>query len=366
MMKIWIAGVIVLAIVVGLIFGLLLGMTLPGPTDSPAPPDTVHLAAPEQDDYVIMVAEAYAAERDLKLAQDRLARLKDNAIAARVERLALTYVPQRDQIATNLALLAVALGSRNRILVGLSAGPTPPAPRTAASSRTQSLNVAFAETAAPTSTATPRPTRTIWYKVITNTFTPTSPPTDTPIFTRTPTFTRVPSRTPLPTATATPLPTDTPRPPPPTIFEPGLDQWWGSIYFQPADIPSGQGYWHLARAVYCDAFDNSDPRRRDFGCDEMPGGSQGTSIYVMTGGNPIDVFAPDGRNVGDDRAVVGDLKAPDDMCQCTYAWESSDYRVSVRGAPSDAIGGFCLCGKNFGWGSHAHVRYFLYFEYITR
>lgn len=98
----------------------------------------------------------------------------------------------------------------------------------------------------------------------------------------------------------------------------------------------------------------------------MPGGGTGTNIYVMTGGAPIDVIGPGGVNLGNNPSVIGDLKKPGDMCLCTYSFMSSDYRISVAGAPSDAMGGFCLCSHNFGWGSRAHVRYFLYFEYVTR
>lgn len=353
-MKTWIAGVILLAIVVGLIFGILLGFVLPEPSTAPAPADRVYLDAPEQDDYIIMVAEAYSAEHNLKLANDRLDRLGDEDVSVRVEQLANTYAPQRDLIATNLAMLAVALGSRSRSLLALSLSPTATNTRTPIATLTSSRTATPRATATAPDTATPKPTRTLWVVVITNT------PTPSPRATRTPMRTATQLPTPTPTAT------DTPRPPPPTGWEPGLDQWWGGIYYQPVEVQPGQGYWHLAKAVYCDAFDNSDPHRHDFGCSEMPGGSQGTSIYVMTGGAAIDVIAPDGRNVGDDPAVIGDLKSPNDMCQCTYAFESSNYRISVRGAPSDAIGGFCLCSHNFGWGSRAHVRYFLYFEYITR
>ncbi|MGE5138581.1 MAG: hypothetical protein ACM3JD_03880, partial [Rudaea sp.] len=59
-------------------------------------------------------------------------------------------------------------------------------------------------------------------------------------------------------------------------------------------------------------------------------------------------------------------KLKGDACNCTYAFIAAPYRISVKGAPSDAIEGFGLASVNFGWGSHAHVRYFLYFEYITR
>jgi hypothetical protein len=145
-----------------------------------------------------------------------------------------------------------------------------------------------------------------------------------------------------------------------------MARWPGGIHLEPASVAPGQGYWHLVKATYCDAFDNSDPAGHNFDCDEMPGGPAGTNIYVMTGGAPIDVIKPDGTNIARNSAIVGDKKSPNDICNCTYSFEDSDYRISVAGAPSDTIGGFCLCSVNFGWGSHAHVRYFLYFKYITR
>ncbi len=336
--------IVVLAILAGLGFGLIAGSLFAKPTvtlDSNA----VELAPPEQEDFIIMVAEAYAGDRDLKLASDRLRRLRDGQVAARVEKLARTYAPQRDLIASRLALLAVALGSKNPELIVLSATATP------------TNTATYTATTTPTDTSTATPTHTPFY-------TPTFLPTPTPFFSDTPT------RRPLaqvPTSSPSPTPTFTPAPPPPPVWEPGdRSRWPGGVNFVPANVAAGQGYWHLVKATYCDAYDNSDPRRHDLGCDEMPGGSSGTNIYVMAGGASIDVIKPDGTNVGENPSIVGDKKSPDDICNCTYSFVDGDYRISVAGAPSDAIGGFCMCSVNFGWGSRAHVRYFLYFQYITR
>jgi hypothetical protein len=335
--------IIALGLGVGLIFGGLVSLALTRPQVAVSS-SAIELAPPEQDDFIIMTAEAYAGDHDLKLARDRLTRLHDEHPAARVEKLALTYAPQRDLVASYLALLATAMGSRDATLLKLSATATPTATPTA--------------TFTPTFTATNTPTPTF-----TNTPTALSTFTSTP--TNTPTLvppTRPPTRLP-PTAT----PTFTAVPPPPdTVFEPDRSRWPGTFYFEPAAVQPGQGYWHLVKAIYCDAFDSKDPHRHDFDCDEMPGGPTGTNIYVMTNGNPIDVIRPDGTNVGGDRLIVGDKKSPKDMCNCTYSFMDANYRVSVAGAPSDAVGGFCMCSVNFGWGSHAHVRYFLYFEYINR
>ncbi len=200
-----------------------------------------------------------------------------------------------------------------------------------------------------------------------STFTPTRTRTSTATFTRT--STRPPAtNTPLALATNTPRPPPTalPKPPAVTEFDPPLANW-PNVYFEPVQVAPGQPYWHLAKAIYCDAYSENDPRLRYFGCDQLPGGNAGTTIYVMTGGADIDAIRG-GVNYGDRPDVIGDKKSPGDMCQCTFAIFVSDYRLSVRGLPSDGIGGFCLCSRN---GSnipdgHAHVRYFLYFAIATR
>lgn len=349
--------IVVLGILAGLVFGLI-GESLFARPAVAVDASAVELKSPEQDDFIIMVAEAYGGDRSLKLAQDRLARLHDTKIASRVENLAASYAPQNDVIASRLAMLAVAMGSKNPVLVGLSASATPTGTPTPTSTSTA--------TPTPTDTATPTPTDT---PLFTPTFTPTAtpPPTETRTATQTATRrppTRVSTRVPK---TPTPTATFTAAPPPPVVFEPGdMSKWPSGVYFVPADVAPGQGYWHLVKATYCDAFDNNDRAKHNFGCDEMPGGPAGTNIYVMTDGHEIDVIKPDGSNVGKNRGIIGDKKKPGDMCNCTYSFLDSNYRISVAGAPSDAIGGFCLCSVNFGWSSHAHVRYFLYFKYITR
>jgi hypothetical protein len=193
-------------------------------------------------------------------------------------------------------------------------------------------------------------------------------PTDTPTITPIPSITPIPPDTPtrVPNTrippTVTPLPTATAAPPPGVIWEPAYPSAWPpGIYYQPAQVEPGTKYWHLVKAVYCDFIEDN------FGCPDRPGNRSGTSIYVINGGAPIDVIRPDGANVGGDPSQIGDLKAPNDPCECSWAILVSDYRISVGGAPSDAIGGFSLytVGGNVLQG-HAHVRYFLYFDYITR
>lgn len=350
----WIILIVTLGILSGLVFGVIGGSLFAKPTVI-LETNAVELAVPEQDDFIIMVAEAYASDHSLKLAQDRLSRLRDDKVSARVENLANGYAPQRDLISSRLAMLAVAMGSKDQTLIGLSSSPTP--------TNTPTNTPTFTATATPTNTRTATPTRTPL-------FTATPLPTATPSSTNTRTPTLTPTRRPatrVPTPTPSPTPTNTAAPPPPVVFEPGdLSKWPGGLHFEPANVAPGQGYWHLVKATYCDAFDKSDRAGHNFDCDEMPGGPAGTSIYVMSDGAPIDVIKPDGTNVGHNRRIVGDKKKANDSCNCTYAFESSDYRISVANAPSDSISGFCLCSVNFGWGSHAHVRFFLYFKYITR
>jgi hypothetical protein len=144
----------------------------------PSVPQTIELSRSEQDDYIIMVAEAYAIERNVPLAQQRLARLNDPRTTERIIALAQEYAPQQDYVALRLALLAVAAGSKDKTLVALAATLVAPT---------------HTPTFTPTSTRTPTPTRTVPtntppptntlapnYVVITNTPTNTPPPTWTP------------------------------------------------------------------------------------------------------------------------------------------------------------------------------------------
>lgn len=338
-----------LSLLTGLVLGLVAGLAFAEPTP-PSADDVVSLQPADQTDYIIMVAEAYAADRDLRLAQDRLRRLKDAQVNARVRGLANEYAPQRDLIATNLALLAVALGARDQALIALSGMATPTVPPKLLSSlaptRLSPQTPIPAFPTAPPARFVIVPNENPYIVVLGDTATPRPP-------TRTPTR-RPPTRTP----TATP----TPAPPPTPIWEPSFpDRWPPGIYYIPANVEPGTRYWRLVKATYCDFTEDN------FGCPDLPGNRSGTSIYVMTGGAPIDVIRPDGVNVGGDRSVVGDLKAPDDPCLCTWTFLVSDYKISVAGAPSDAIGGFSLytVSGNVLQG-HAHVRYFLYFDYVVR
>lgn len=356
-------GTVILVIGLALAIGVALGFGF-ALAFAPAPPPpqagALELSAAAQNDYIGNVAQAYAMDGNLNLAQDRLLRLREPQIAARVEQLALETANQHDARAQQLARLAVALGSKIKGLVALYESPTPEPTHTAtATSQLVFSNVRVTQTPYQTATPVPptrTPTEAPKYVVVPNENPYLVLPTETPTITPT----RRPA-TRVPTATITPTPSPVPPPPPPE-WQPGFPGGWPpGVYYIPANVQPGEKYWRLVKAVYCDFVEEN------FGCPDRPGNRSGTSIYVINGGAPLDVIRPDGTNVGGDPSQIGDLKAPNDPCECSWTWLVSDYKVSVAGAPSDAIGGFALytVGGNVLEG-HAHVRYFLYFDYVTR
>ncbi len=205
-----------LSICVGLVFGIL-GVLLLLKLRTPEVRHTVQLDAPAQDDFIIMVAEAYASDGDLKLAEDRLTRLRDPDVAARVDRLASAYAPQRDLIAHRLAQLAVGLGSDNGALVAQSIESTPSFTETTTDALALNLESAPTNTPATIHTRaslTPPTTRldssntpTERAKAI-----PTDPPTTALDLSASPAETVVTVQTDQPTAapTATPEPFSAP------------------------------------------------------------------------------------------------------------------------------------------------------------
>ncbi len=166
-----------MALVAGLAWGYILTQYLLVP---PAP-QILELSPAEQNDYIIMVAEAYAIDRNVALAQQRLARLNDPQTTEHIIALAQEYAPQQDYIAQRLALLAVAAGAKDKTLVALAATLVAP-------TFTPTFTPTLTNTHTPTPTVptkTPRPTNTLVpnYIVITNTPTVTNtprPPTATP------------------------------------------------------------------------------------------------------------------------------------------------------------------------------------------
>ena len=180
---------VLLAVVAGLAWGYIIAQLWLVPPE----PQVLQLSPSEQDDYIIMIAEAYAVDRNVSLAQQRLTRLNDPRTVERIIALAKDYAPQQDYIAQRLALLAVAAGSKDKTLVALAATASAPT---------------FTPTLTPTQTGTYTPTPTVPTKTRapTNTLVP-----NYVVITNTPTTTRTPRP---PTATPTPIiETEDERPP---------------------------------------------------------------------------------------------------------------------------------------------------------
>lgn len=134
------------AVAAGLVIGILAARAWLIPT--PVPVVTFDRA--QEDDYILMVAEAYALDRSIPLAQHRLARLNDPRTNERIIELAERYAPYGDFVAQRLALLAVAAGGKQPQLVALAVTAVAAPPRTD--------EQPVAPTAAPTPTPLP-PTR---------------------------------------------------------------------------------------------------------------------------------------------------------------------------------------------------------------
>lgn len=169
------------------VLGLVLGFAAARLWFVPAVPKTVELSRAEQDDYILMVAEAYALDRNAQIAQQRLSRLNDPRTTERIIALAKEYAPQQDYVAGRLALLAVAAGSRDKTLAALASTVTAPTPTPTRAPATATPRPG--ETRVPTATLAPNyvvvtsePTATLVpnYIVVTGVPTATPPPTWTP------------------------------------------------------------------------------------------------------------------------------------------------------------------------------------------
>src|SRR5437763_16117635 len=101
-------GLVIVALLLGVLGGVYAATALADSNAVPAPQSLV-LTAYNRNDYVLNVADAFAADSNLKLAQDRLARLRDPEIAARVEELSINDASQRTRSSMNLVRLALAL-----------------------------------------------------------------------------------------------------------------------------------------------------------------------------------------------------------------------------------------------------------------
>ncbi|MBM3129582.1 MAG: hypothetical protein FJ009_13265 [Chloroflexi bacterium] len=314
-----------LSVVVGvfLIGGLAIGLWIGWVAWPPeiANVDAADLKPSAQDDLIVLIADTFAYDQDVARAKTRLAELKDQNVAARVTALAKQSAAQNQSSAANLAALALALGvSDSQIAL-------------------------IVTTLTPTLTPTPLPTDTPTPSLV-----PSATPTWTPTATNTPTRTatrRLASATPKPAALA------------PTIWIPAFpSEWPPGAKYEAVNVASGQKFWRLTKAMFCDSNDKHDY------CQDLPGGGTGTSTYVMLLGStgaranaPLVVTKQDGKTASADD--IGVEKSPDDMCRCNYSFLSSGWVIQVGGAPSDKMSGLGLPGNR-------HVRYFLTFQLVTR
>lgn len=308
--------VIGVCVLIGLGLGLFIGGVLWPP--QVANVDVTDLKSSAQDEFIVLIAEAYGYDQNLPSAQKRLAELKDKNVSARVARLAKQAAAQNHPAAANLAALALALGESDPQIARIVA------------------------TLTPTATPTPLPTHT-------STATPVPSPTLT--LTWTPTVTSTPTRT------ATRRPTVSPTPKPaalaPTLWLPDFPtEWPGGVRYEPANVAPGQKYWRLARALYCDIRDTR------FDCPNLPGGSDGIGIYVLLANGKAPLL------LNGTPANLED-KSNDPHCQCTYELFPDGKTIQIGNFPSDKISGLALSSVKTKI-PQTHVRYFLKFELVTR
>jgi hypothetical protein len=214
----WIGGFL-FGFVVGLAMSLTYGWVL---DPRPEPIRPVHLRPTDKELYLRLIALAFAYDKDVERARDRLVTLEDPAIEKRVVNLTEQYINQEKDIRDVIALvsLSTALGQTTSAMVAFIATstPVPTAPPTIAPTPTPRPTqtptpLTPIPTAPPTHTPTPSPTKTpppTDTATPTKTFTPANTPTPTP--TNTPTATPTPSHTPTPSRTPTPTKTPTPGP----------------------------------------------------------------------------------------------------------------------------------------------------------
>lgn len=314
--------ILIIAAVVGLVGGLIIALII-GWVVWPVQVsnvDATDLKPSAQDEMIVLIASSYAYDRDLAQARDRLAQLNDPKMNDRVTAMARQFNSKNDPNAPNLALLSVALGNTDREIALIATTPT------------------------PTPTMTPTPTDTL---------TPTPIPSATATLAPTATITPTRTNTPRPRATATPKPAAIA----PTNWLPSFPaEWPGGAKYEPATVAPGQKYWHLAKAVYCDSNDE-----HDF-CQNLPGGPLDTSTYIMFyggGAPPISVTDTNGNS------LKLEAKAVNDMCGCAYSFEDNGWLIQVIGAPSDKISGLSLYSVKARL-SNWHVRYFLWFQLVTK
>ncbi len=316
--------------------------------------DVADLKDSAKNEYLTLIAKTFAFDQNLERARERLALLNDSAVLDRVMDLAFADESENKPEATQLAALAIALGATDNdiALIAQSGAPTllpasrptfTPSPSQVATSTSlsASTDVPTARLFAPISSATPTRRRFA-----------TSTPKPSPTLTVTPVTATSTPKPPTPSPTATPVPI------PATTWLPSYPgEWPGGAGYQPVSAAPGQRFWHLARALYCDTNDERN------NCPNLPGGGTGTSTYVMlidAGGNRTTAPLLINGSLSNE-----EQKSADDPCQCNYSFPDSDATIQIGGAPSDAISGLALYSVKARL-SQYHVRYFLWFQYLTR
>lgn len=208
-----ILGTIALFSCVGLVAGLAL-VVAAGSSDEAAG-SIASLGVHEKEDYIVLVAAAYAQDGDLEKAQESLDQLGAPNAAHWVAEVADKYIQEGGdpQDIQNLVLLAEALGVISPSMVAYLPTYTPVPTMTPSPTLIPTNTPVPTSTPMPSPTATDLPTATPTEQPPTATLTATPPPptetaTEIPV-TNTP---KPPTNTPKPTKP--PKPTNTPSPPP--------------------------------------------------------------------------------------------------------------------------------------------------------
>ena len=223
-----VAILVIVGLTAGAILGLLLGWVIWPVTYTDT--TVAKLAPAYKDEYVLLVASAFAADDNLQKAQDRLTKLEvpniNQSISALVDR-SISEGWGEDDIRA-LAELANALGVSSPQMLAYLATPTPRPTDTPLPTPTPSPTDTPTPTPLPTDTPTPSDTPV--------------PPSDTPP--PEPTSTPVPPTStakPKPANTAKPQPTNTPKP-----TSPPVAKWtWSASLVGPDQDGQGCGYGNL-------------------------------------------------------------------------------------------------------------------------
>ncbi len=300
----WLFVVAALGLVGGVVLGLIVGWVFPISSSSV---DASGLSASAQNDYIVLVANSYAFDSDLDLAKQRLGILKDSNIKGRVERLAKSLSAKKDPDATNVADLAVGLGSTDSALKVLAASVVNNTTDTSG----EPTKVARVQI---DPTRTPKPT-----VAATNTVAATA--TIEQAAAEEPSATATKAKSAAPKTTNTPKPAAT-NPPAPAaalqpVWTPSKDQWWPTIQYQPASVAAGQQYWRLVSALYCEPQDaNPDPA-----CANKPGGGNDYTMYISLidqSGKRTEgeLVIQNGDGSPSDEGTLPKVKSAGDMCNC--------------------------------------------------